>query len=151
MFRSRLVFVTIVLLLVVVLFIGAALPAWASGVDAARAGLAVTAQSAPIEGSIFPALLQVALVVLVTEGIKSLARTLGGTNADGTPKIDLNGKAAALAYIVVGVLVYVVQVFVLPGLPPQIATQLAEFLSALAVIIGGSGLYSMTSALRVRG
>lgn len=151
MFRSQLVFVTIVLLLVVVLFIGAALPAWASGVDASRAGLAATAQSAPIEGSIFPALLQVALVVLVTEGIKSLARALGGTNTDGTPKIDLNGKAAALAYIVVGVLVYVVQVFVLPGLPPQIATQLAEFLSALAVIIGGSGLYSMTSALRVRG
>jgi hypothetical protein len=151
MFRSQLGFATIVLLLVVVLLIGAAIPAWASGMDAPRAAQAVPAQSAPIEGSIFPALLQVALVVLVTEGIKSLARALGGTNPDGTPTIDLNGKAAALAYIVVGVFVYVVQVFVLPSLPPQIATQLAEFLSALAVIIGGSGLYSMTSALRVRG
>lgn len=106
-------------------------------------------QTAPVENSIFPALLQVALIVLVTEGIKSLARALGGVNEDGTPKIDLSGKAAALAYIAVGVLVYVVQIWILPNLPPNIAAQLTDFLSALAVIVGGSGLFSMTSALRV--
>jgi hypothetical protein len=107
------------------------------------------AQTAPVENSIFPALLQVALIVLVTEGIKSLSRALGGTNADGTPKIDLSGKAAALAYIAVGVLVYIVQIWILPNLPADIAAQLTDFLSALAVIVGGSGLFSMTSALRV--
>ena len=151
-------FVRLVLVLCAVfaaLCVGAATPALASGVlpiDPAYLAMqtAPPAQAAPVEGSIFPSLLQVALIVLVTEGLKSLAKTLGGTNPDGSPKIDLSGKAAAYAYIVVGVLVYAVQVFVLPSLPPNIADQLTQFLAALAVIVGGSGLYSMTSAFRVQ-
>ena len=100
------------------------------------------AQTAPVEGSIFPALLQVALIVLVTEGIKSLARALGN--------LTLEGKAAAAAYIVVGIGVYALQTFLLPALPPGASEQLGQFLSAVAVIVGGSGLFSMTSALRVK-
>lgn len=110
-----------------------------------------TAQTAPIEGSIFPALLQIALIVLVTEGIKSLARALGGTNEDGSPKIDLKGREAALAYIVVGVIVYVVQSFLLPALAPDVADKLANLLAVVATLLAGSGLFSMTSAFRVRG
>jgi hypothetical protein len=143
-----------VLALLVALLIGFAVPAFASGILTSPAvalnASAPPAQSAPIENSIFPALLQVALIVLVTEGIKSLAKTLGGVNADGTAKIDLSGKAAAYAYIIVGVIVYAVQMFLLPNLPPNIAAQLQEFLGALAVIVGGSGLYNMTSAFRVQ-
>lgn len=138
--RAKLVSLLVVMVLMLAALGGLAVPALAAG---------PAPQSAPVENSIFPALLQVALIVLVTEGIKSLAKALGGTNADGTPKVDLSGKAAALAYIAVGVLVYVVQMFVLPNLPPGIAAQLTEFLSALAVIVGGSGLFSMTSAFRV--
>ena len=107
-------------------------------------------QTAPIEGSIFPALLQIALIVLVTEGIKSLAKALGGTDEDGNPQIDLHGREAALAYIAVGVLVYVVQSFLLPALAPDVADKLASLLAVVATLLAGSGLFSMTSAFRVR-
>lgn len=99
-------------------------------------------QTAPIEGSIFPALLQVALIVLVTEGVKSLARALGN--------VTIEGKAAAVAYVIVGIGVYALQTFVLPALPSGVSDQLGQFLAAVAVIVGGSGLFSMTSALRVK-
>lgn len=108
------------------------------------------AQTAPIEGSIFPALLQVALIVLVTEGIKSLARALGGTNEDGSPKIDLKGREAALAYIVVGIAVYVIQSFLLPALPEAAQAALTNILAVMATLLAGSGLFSMTSAFRVK-
>lgn len=107
------------------------------------------AQSAPIEGSIFPALLQVALIVLVTEGVKSLARALGGTNPDGSPKLDLKGREAAIAYIVVGVVVYALQAFLLPALPAQTAEALTQLLAVVATLLAGSGLFSMTSAFRL--
>ncbi|HZQ06048.1 MAG TPA: hypothetical protein VFD70_05670 [Anaerolineae bacterium] len=104
-------------------------------------------QTAPIEGSIFPALLQVAMIVLVAEGIKSLSAAFGWKNPDGTPK--LSDRAAALAYIIVGIGIYGIQTFLLPALPPNVADALTQFLASAAVIIGGSGLFSMTSALRV--
>ena len=134
MFGTRLSFSRVFALLALALLVGVALPGitYAAGPGP---------QSAPVEGSIVPALLQVALIVLVTEGIKSLARALGLAN--------LEGKAAAAAYIVVGVVVYAVQTFLLPALPAEVATQLGQFLTAVAVIVGGSGLFSMTSALRV--
>lgn len=107
-------------------------------------------QTAPIEGSIFPALLQVALIVLVTEGIKSLAKALGGTNEDGSPKIDLKGREAALAYIVVGIIVYSIQSFLLPALPAAAQADLTNLLAVIATLLAGSGLFSMTSAFRVK-
>lgn len=145
MFRNRFRSFAIILL---TLFL-AVLVGLASAPIAAAAG--PTAQTAPIEGSIFPALLQIALIVLVTEGIKSLAKALGGTDEDGNPKIDLHGREAALAYIAVGVLVYVVQSFLLPALSPDVADKLASLLAVVATLLAGSGLFSMTSAFRVRG
>lgn len=145
MFRNRFRSFAIVLL---TLFL-AVLVGLASAPIAAAAG--PTVQTAPIEGSIFPALLQIALIVLVTEGIKSLAKALGGTDEDGNPRIDLHGREAALAYIAVGVLVYVVQSFLLPALSPDVADKLASLLAVVATLLAGSGLFSMTSAFRVRG
>lgn len=107
-------------------------------------------QTAPIENSIFPALLQVALIVLLAEGVKSLARALGGTNEDGTPKIDLKGREAAIAYIIVGIVVFAVQSFLLPALPPNVADALTNLLAVIATLLAGSGLFSMTSAFRVK-
>lgn len=107
-------------------------------------------QTAPIENSIFPALLQVALIVLLAEGVKSLARALGGTNEDGSPKIDLKGREAAIAYIIVGIVVFAVQSFLLPALPPNVADALTNLLAVIATLLAGSGLFSMTSAFRVK-
>lgn len=139
-FRS---FAIIVLTLFLAVIVGLA----SAPIAAAAAG--PTVQTAPIEGSIFPALLQIALIVLVTEGIKSLARALGGTDEDGNPKIDLHGREAALAYIVVGVLVYAVQSFLLPALPAAAQAALTNLLAVIATLLAGSGLFSMTSAFRI--
>lgn len=116
---------------------------------AAPALAAPPTQTPPLENSVFPALVQVALIVLVTEGIKSLARALGGANADGTPKIDLSGKAAAYAYIAVGLAVYLIQMYLLPALPAGAADALTNVLGVLATLLAGSGLFSMTAAFRV--
>lgn len=99
------------------------------------------AQTAPIEGSIFPALLQVALIVLVTEGIKSLGKAFG--------LIQLEGREAAVAYIVVGLVIYLLQAFLLPALPAGAQTALTDVLIVLATLLAGSGLFSMTSAFRL--
>lgn len=99
------------------------------------------AQTGPIEGSIFPALLQVALIVLVTEGIKSLGKAFG--------LLQLEGREAAVAYIVVGLGVYLIQSFLLPALPTAAQEALTNILAVLATLLAGSGLFSMTSAFRM--
>lgn len=134
----RLLFVFLILLCA--LAFGFAVPAYA----------APPQQSAPIENSIFPAAVQIILIVLVTEGVKSLARALGGTDEAGSPKINLQGKEAAMAYVIVGLAVYAVQVFLLPMLPPGVSDALATFLGVAATLLAGSGLFSMTSAFRVQ-
>lgn len=98
-------------------------------------------QTAPIEGSLFPALLQIALIVLVTEGIKSLGKAFG--------LIQLEGREAAVAYIVVGLGIYLIQAFLLPALPPAAQTALTDILAVVATLLAGSGLFSMTSAFRL--
>lgn len=135
---TRFVFITTGLLFAA--FAGFVTPAFASNPHQT---------TAPIENSIFPALVQVMLIVFVTEGIKSLARVLGGTNADGSPKVDLSGKAAAYAYIAVGLAVYVIQMYLLPALPVGAADAVGNILGVLATLLAGSGLFSMTSAFRV--
>lgn len=101
-----------------------------------------TAQTGPIEGSIFPALLQVALIVLVTEGIKSLGKAFG--------LLQLEGREAAVAYIVVGLGIYLIQSFLLPALPSASQEALTNILAVLATLLAGSGLFSMTSSFRIQ-
>ncbi|MCG3177532.1 MAG: hypothetical protein MOGMAGMI_02506 [Candidatus Omnitrophica bacterium] len=131
---------TLIVVVVLAALVGAAVPALAAG----------NAQSAPIENSIFPALLQVALIMLIAQGLKSLLAALGGTNDDGTPKYDLRGREAAIAYIGVGIIVYAVEKFVMPALSAANAAAVTDFLQVLALLLAGSGLFSMTSAFRVQ-
>jgi len=130
----------VVAVVMVALLVGAAVPVLAAG----------NAQTAPIENSIFPALLQVALIMLIAQGLKSLLAALGGTNADGTPKYDLKGREAAFAYIVVGIIVYAIEKFLMPALSAANAAAVTDFLQVLALLLAGSGLFSMTSAFRVQ-
>lgn len=106
------------------------------------------AQVAPIDSTIVPELLQVALVMLIAQGLKSLLTALGGKNDDGTPKIDLKGREAAIAYIVVGIIVYSVEKFLVPALDAANAQMLIDFLQVLALLLAGSGLYDTTAFLR---
>lgn len=139
----------IVLALVMALSVGFVMPTLAAGSTPSTAPLTTLAQpfgdaqGAPIENSIFPALVQIVLIVLVTEGIKSLLKAF--TNG----QTALAGREAAIAYVVVGLVVYLTQTYLLPALPPDAANALTNVLQVLAVLLAGSGLFSMTSAFRI--
>lgn len=123
-----------VLALLAALLVGFAVPALASGPQP---------QAAPIEGSIVPTLVQIILIVLVTEGIKSLLKAFtNGATA-------LQGREAAIAYVVVGILVYSFQTYLIPALSPSVAAAVANLFTVLAILLAGSGLFSMTSAFRI--
>lgn len=135
LFRSGFVQALIIALAVVMaLAIGFATPAFASG----------PMQATPVENSIVPGLLQIALIVLVTEGIKSLLAAF--TNG----KTALAGREAAIAYVVVGMAVYLIQFYLLPALPANVSAALTDILSFGAVLLAGSGLFSMTRAFRIQ-
>jgi len=120
----------ILLALVLAVWGGAAVPAFAAGPSAQNVP--------PVTDSVFPIALQLLLVVLVTEGIKSLLKNFSGG------AIDLQDRAAALAYIVVGALVLAFNLWIAPTLSPDALL----FLQSLAVLVSGSGLYAMTGAFR---
>lgn len=126
--------------MVAMLLILVALVAFAIPTLAYAAGPAP--QAAPIENSIFPIAVQILMVVLVTEGIKSLAKAF-------TSKA-IEGREAAIAYVIVGLCVYATQMYLLPLLPANAANIVKDLAGVLALLLSGSGLYSMTSAFRVQ-
>lgn len=129
------------------LLLGVLVPAFTATAFAAPS-LQPPAQAAePIPNSIVPALVQLLLIVLVTQGLKSLVAALGGQNADGTPKVDISGQAAAYAYIVVGLVVFALGYF-LPQLPAGVSDFVTSILGVLATLLAGSGLFSMTAVFR---
>ena len=128
--RSFVTGALILLALVLAVWGGAAVPAFAAGPSAQDVP--------PVPVSAFPIALQLLLVVLVTEGLKSLLKNISGG------AIDLQDRAAAVAYIVVGAFVLAFNLWIAPALSPSALV----FLQSLAVIVSGSGLYAMTGAFR---
>lgn len=139
MFRS---FVLVALLLTAVLFVSVVLPqmTYASALAPQDAPMVVSAQGGdvPVPGGVLPAILQAGLIVLIAQGIKSLGKVWGW---------DLSGRSAAIAYIIVGIIVYGGG-YALAALPPDAQKQVTDFLAFVATLLVGSGLYSMTSAFR---
>lgn len=94
-----------------------------------------------------PVIVQIALIVLIAQGIKSLGKALIGKDEKGEYKFNLEGRAAAIAYIVVGLIVYGYGLFV-QNLPPETAVQVNNFVGVAATLLAGSGLFSMTAVFR---
>lgn len=135
--RIALLFVLCVLVFAVGAMIPHALYA-ASVVSTVPGTVSAPAQQAPDPNSFIPAILQIALIVLIAQGVKSLGKQFG---------LQLEGKEAAIAYIVVGLIVYGFGILI-TVIPPEAAVQVKALVGVLATLLAGSGLYSMTSAFR---
>ncbi len=130
-------FVSVALVLLLVVAVGLAVPHLAL---ASSPLVAPPAQQIPMPNSIVPAIIQIALIIAATQGLKALARAFGHT---------LEDQAAALAYIITGVLVFGVGKFI-PTLPPDMQSAVGEVLQLFAVLLTGSGLFDMAKGLRSR-